>query len=160
MLDFLKVKVKQNRSTIEILPSFKHNGHKDLLVVSKEFKAVWNEARNLWSTDINDLIHIVDSELYAKYIETQKRYNEENKSAAFYVRYMEDDETRSLQSFQDYVKRTSNNQYDLDSKIVFSNQSVTRDDMASFKLPYPLQKARSIIMMNLLERYILQIIEE
>lgn len=140
MLDFLKVKVKQNRSTIEILPSFKHNGHKDLLVVSKEFKAVWNEARNLWSTDINDLIHIVDSELYAKYIETQKRYNEENKSAAFYVRYMEDDETRSLQSFQDYVKRTSNNQYDLDSKIVFSNQSVTRDDMASFKLPYPLQK--------------------
>lgn len=141
MLDFVEIKVKQNKSVTEIAPSFKHNGHKDLLVISNQFRAVWDESRGLWSTDLNDLITIVDILIKEKYIETQKKYNEENKSAAFYPKYMVDDETHSLQAFQDYLKRTSNNPMDLNPNIIFSNQEVKREDMASFKLPYPLQKS-------------------
>ena len=64
MLDFLSISTRSpKRDVIEIYPKFKIKKTEDLMIRGGDFYAIWVEDRNLWSTDEDDVVQLVDREL-------------------------------------------------------------------------------------------------
>ncbi len=60
MLDFLKVAIKVNKGTVDVFPKFKMTKSKDLMIRGRDFYAIWDENRKIWSTDEDDAIRLID----------------------------------------------------------------------------------------------------
>ena len=64
MLDFLMISTRSSKKGVtEIYPNFKVGKRSDLMIRGGDFYAVWVEDQQLWSTDEDDLIRLVDREL-------------------------------------------------------------------------------------------------
>ena len=68
MFDFLVISERLTKKggieTYEIYPRFKiKNPSSDLMIKGKDFYAVWDERKNFWSTNEQDVIEIIDGEL-------------------------------------------------------------------------------------------------
>ena len=68
MLDFLRVSKRRNKNgVIEVYPTFViNNKSQDLMIRGGDFYAIWVEENNVWSTDEQDAIHLIDNELDAE----------------------------------------------------------------------------------------------
>lgn len=70
MIDFLLVSARNTKNgTVEVYPKFIiRNPSADLMIRGGDFYAVWIERENRWSTNEQDVIDMVDTELdaYAK----------------------------------------------------------------------------------------------
>ena len=141
MVDFLMVSERLTKKggleVIEVYPKFKiKNPSEDLMIKGKDFYAVWNEQKGLWSTNEQDVIKIIDGEL--------DHYAEENK-ARFEPRpvrilHMWDAETGMIDRWHTYCQKQMRDTFHmLDEKLIFSNTEVRKEDYASKKLPYPLE---------------------
>jgi hypothetical protein len=65
-LDFLRIKERSSKNgVVEVYPDFLVRRSEDLMVRGNSFYAIWDEAKNLWSTDEYDVQRIVDAELQA-----------------------------------------------------------------------------------------------
>ena len=64
MLDFLRVATRQpKKGVLEIYPKFIYCPSSDLMVRGGDFYAIWDEKKNLWSTDENVAVRLIDTEL-------------------------------------------------------------------------------------------------
>ena len=138
MMDFLTVsaKVKKNGPT-EIYPKFKIIDSSDLMIRGGDFYAVWVEERALWSTKEQDLIHLVDEEV-RKYAED---YEAKHAGEEVIRMYMEDSESGIIDKWHRYCQKQMRDSFvPLDEKLIFSNDVTTKEDYASKRLPYPLEK--------------------
>ena len=138
MMDFLTVsaKVKKNGPT-EIYPKFKIIDSSDLMIRGGDFYAVWVEERALWSTKEQDLIHLVDEEV-RKYAED---YEAKHAGEEVIKMYMEDSESGIIDKWHRYCQKQMRDSFvPLDEKLIFSNDVTTKEDYASKRLPYPLEK--------------------
>lgn len=136
MLDFFSIGVKTTKTRTEVYPKFIVKKSNDLMIRGGDFYAVWIEERGLWSTDEQDVIQIIDSEL-DRYAETN--YGGTNGNVK--VLYMWDAESGMVDSWHKYCqKRMRDNFHMLDEKLIFSNTKVTKRDYASKKLSYPLEE--------------------
>ena len=135
-MDFYKICEKSSKNMIEIYPDFRVGHVKDLLVRGKSFYAVWNEEKQLWSTDILDVVDIVDNDLW--------KYVEEFRSKRHYDGYID---VKTMQSFMSgsWLKFTSmlakygDTLHQLDEKLTFANTEVKKGDYVSKRLPYSLE---------------------
>lgn len=137
MLDFLRIAESYNKSGgIEIFPKFVVNTRSsDLMIRGGDFYAVWDERKNLWSTNEQDLIDQVDMSLqtYAD----EKHANNPNRR----IRWMWDSDSASIDKWHRYVKSQMRDSWHrLDEKIVFSNETVKKEDYVTKIAPYPLAK--------------------
>lgn len=131
-MDFFKIKQKVLKNgTIEIYPDFVVDHSRDLMVRGRSFYAVWDEARNIWSTDEYDVARLVDTELYSYADKLQV----ENKVS---VMAMSDFSSKSWINFRNYVGHVSDNSHQLDSKVIFADTVVQKKDYASKRLNYSL----------------------
>jgi hypothetical protein len=107
------------------------------MVRGKDFYAIWDEEKGMWSTDEFDVQRLVDKELheYAKFTATRI-----DPSIDLEVKYMSNFSTNSWAQFRKYVGLLSDNAHQLDDHLIFSNTPFTRKDYVSKKLPYPLEK--------------------
>ena len=138
MMDFLTVsaKVKKNGPT-EIYPKFKIIDSSDLMIRGGDFYAVWVEERALWSTKEQDLIHLVDEEV-RKYAED---YEAKHAGEEVIKMYMEDSESGIIDKWHRYCQKQMRDSFvPLDEKLIFANDVTTKEDYASKRLPYPLEK--------------------
>lgn len=138
-LDFLKVGTRSpKKNEIEIYPKFIVNNHtKDLMIKGRDFYAIWDERVNLWSTDEQAAIELIDRELDSYYNSVKDKYSE---FAKISVAHMEDADSGMINKFHQLVqKQLRDNYHPLDETLIFANQEVTKDDYASRKLPYPLE---------------------
>ena len=72
MIDFLMISTRSTkRGVIEIYPKFIIKKSSDLMIRGGDFYAIWLEEKGLWSTDEQDALQLIDSEL--------DKYAEENK---------------------------------------------------------------------------------
>lgn len=136
MLDFLMISSRSTkRGVIEIYPKFVIKKSSDLMIRGGDFYAVWVEERGLWSTEEQDLIHLVDREL--------DRYAEEQKGkfdSDVRVLHMWDSENGMIDRWHKYCqKHMRDNFHMLDEKLIFANTETTKADYASKKLSYPLE---------------------
>ena len=68
----------KNKGNLEIYPKFIiNNKSSDLMIRGGDFYAVWIKERGLWSTDEQDVVHLIDEEL-DKYFYTYSKRKFEN----------------------------------------------------------------------------------
>lgn len=136
MIDFLTISTRsKKRGVIEIYPKFIIKKSSDLMIRGGDFYAIWLEDRGLWSTDEEDVIHLIDSEL-DKYAEAHRH----NFDADVKVLHMWDAESGMIDSWHKYCQKQMRDSFHmLDEKLIFSNTVTNKKDYASKKLPYPLE---------------------
>lgn len=135
MLDFMTISTRTTRSCVEISPKFIMKKSKDLMVRGRDFYAIWDDERKLWSTDEDDVTRLIDIEL--------KKYVEENGDkieGTPIVKYMWDSDSGSIDKFHKYCQKQMRDNYSmLDEELIFSNTELSRENFASKRLPYPLE---------------------
>lgn len=135
--DFYDVVISMNGNgrTMEIIPDFKNDRVvKDLLVRGQSFYAVWNEKLGMWSTNILDVVSIVDADIWKK-VEEIKATGYDGQIKA---KVLSSDLTGSWRRFLQYLKGLPNSNAQLDEKLTFADTKVKKSDYASKRLSYSL----------------------
>lgn len=138
MLDFMTIstKVSKKTNTTEIFPKWILKKSKDLMIRGRDFYAVWDDDRKLWSTDEDDVNRLVDNEL-RKYADEHADHIE----GVPIIDYMWDSDSGSVDRFHKYCqKQMRDNYHDLDGELIFSNTELSRENYASKRLSYPLEE--------------------
>ena len=69
MVDFLIISTRSTKNGVDIYPKFRlYPKSQDLMIRGGDFYAVWIDELGLWSTNEDDALSIIDSEL-SKYAE-------------------------------------------------------------------------------------------
>lgn len=131
-MDFFKVRVNMKKDKAEVYPDFKVVRSKDLMIRGGDFYAVWDEERHIWSTDSYDIQRLVDKELW----DYRNRMFEPD--ANVIVKTLENFTSNSWTQFKSYVKALEDNSHQLDTKVMFKNDLIKKEDYASRQLPYSL----------------------
>lgn len=138
-MDFFKVSVraKGNRSKIyEIYPDFLVGRFKDIMVRGGAFYAIWDEEKQLWSTDEYDVVRLIDQELKLYYENNKAKFDD----GVVDVKYMKTFDSNSWNKFKKLLKLVDDNYVALDTKLTFSNTVTKKTDYISKRLPYPLEE--------------------
>ena len=117
---------------IEIRPDWKVLRSYDLMVRGKAFYAIWDEEKGLWSTDEYDVQRLVDKAL--------DEYRQARGDGDFRVKYLRDFSSGMWSMCQTYIRSLSDNSHDLDAQLTFANTPVRKEQYASRRLPYALEK--------------------
>lgn len=103
------------------------------MVRGRTFYAIWDEHRQLWSTDEYDVPRLVDQALYEF---RDEFYPPEKTEMEVRVSSLKNSDTERWAKFKRYTANLSDNDHLLNDRIIFSDQEVLREDYASFKLDY------------------------
>lgn len=129
-MDFFKVSRKEDKQGVPILyPDFLVGRSKDLMIKGNAFYAIWDEKKNLWSTDEYDVQRLVDEKLYLEASKTSEPQT---------VHYLSSFKNNTWAEFQRYTRNLSDNAHTLDNQLIFSDTEVTKESYATKRLPYPL----------------------
>ena len=135
MLDFLKIAVRSvKKDEMVIYPKFVVGKPTDLMIRGGDFYAVWIEELGLWSTNELDALRLIDREL--------REYKDSNPEYADYsIAYMWDADSGSIDRWHKYCQQQMRDSFrNLDEKLIFSNHVTVKEDYASKRLNYPLEK--------------------
>lgn len=133
-MDFFRVNWRSTkRGTIEVFPSFLISESKDFMVRGRDFYAIWDEEKGLWSTNEFDVVRLVDAELF-KYADELRNTTDDRVA----VLSLSDYSSRSWSDYKGMLSRYPDHYEALDSKLIFADAVTTREDHASKKLPYSL----------------------
>ena len=105
------------------------------MVRGRDFYAVWNDEKKIWSTDEYDIVPLVDKDLKAKAEEIREKHPD----SSINVKYLENYSTGSWDVFKRFVSKVSDNSKDLDSNITFANTETTKESYISKRLDYNLE---------------------
>ena len=134
-MDFYRIVEKPAKNgVVEIFADFTIVRSKDLMVRGKQFYAIWDEEKGLWSTDEYDVQRLMDKELFAHKDEMMRK----NTGLAYQVRSLGSFGSASWLSYRNYIGHLTDSYHILDSKLTFSNTVVKKTDYVSKRLPYPL----------------------
>ena len=145
MLDFIKMRCTlKTKTELLIYPDFVLTSDmKDLMIRGGKFYAIWDEANSIWSRDFYRLIDIVDREI-SQYVEENRETSlKVFEDANWIVKYMKYESSGLLYKLNRVIKESSDKWTPLDQKPLFSDHKTKREDYASFKLPYSLDKKES-----------------
>lgn len=136
MLDFLMVSTRSPKKGVtEIYPKFVIKKPNDLMIRGGDFYAVWIEDLGLWSTDEQDALSLIDSEL-KKYTEDYKQTSDD----VVKTKYMWDAESGMIDTWHKYCQKQMRDYFHpLDETLIFSNVKTNKKDYASKRLNYPLE---------------------
>lgn len=139
MLDFLMISTRSNKRGTEIYPRFRlYPKSQDLMIRGGDFYAVWLEDRGLWSTDEDDVLQLIDQELF-KFAE-KYRDDHGEESGEIKVLYMWDNSSGMVDAWHKYCQKQKRDSFQmLDEKLIFSNSDTNKKDYASKRLEYPLE---------------------
>lgn len=139
MLDFYKVSTRSSkRGVIEVYPKFIITSSNDLMIRGGDFYAIWDEEKNLWSTEEQDVIRMIDSSLDIFVKENSEKFE----GSIVKILHMWDADSGIIDKWHKYCqKQMRDNFHMLDEKLIFANDTPKKRDYASKILPYPLEKA-------------------
>ena len=138
MLDFVKVRElsKSRTSSVDIYPEFLTRPSKDLMIRGKQFYAIWDEEKGLWSKDEFDVQRLIDDMIY--------KYAEENRDkfdSGYNLKLLANFSSNKWTEWQKYCKSLPDHYHELDSKVIFGNDEVKKTSYASRVLPYPIRES-------------------
>ena len=138
MVDFLIISTRTTKNGVEIYPKFRlYPESQDLMIRGGDFYAVWVEELGLWSTKEDDALTIIDSELK----KAADEYRKKDPEARVNVLYSWDSSSGVIDSWHKYCQKQKRDSFRmLDETIIFSNTQTTKQDYASKRLSYPLEK--------------------
>lgn len=140
-LDFVEVKkefvAKSQRYVYR--PAFIAKRTQDIMVRSRDFYAIYDEATGFWSLDENKAIELIDDYVmdYVRHDVGEDVLND--KEHCPIVKRLSDTDSGMIDKFHHYVQHQLRDNYEtLNQKVIFSNMEVKRKDYSSFALDYPL----------------------
>ena len=132
-MDFYRICERTTKSgKVEIYPEFLVGRSRDILIQGRDFQAIWDESRGLWSTDEFDVATLVDRDLF----EHQKNHKGQIETV---VKTMSNYNTGLWTSFQTWKSRLPDNGQELNSKLIFADSTPRKEDYATARLPYSLE---------------------
>jgi energy-coupling factor transporter ATP-binding protein EcfA2 len=135
-MDFYQIRTKETKNKgMEIFPDFIVRRSQDLMVQGKQFYAIWDEERGLWSRDEYDVQRLIDADL-----EAEAKRLRETTGINYSVKYLGSFQSNSWAQFRRFLANISDNSRPLDSKLVFANSELKKTDYASKKLSYSLEE--------------------
>ena len=137
MVDFLIISTRQTKNGVEIFPKFRlYPKSQDLMIRGGDFYAIWREDLGLWSTNEDDALAIIDSELS----KAADEYEQKHPDARVVPLYTWDSSSGSIDAWHKYCQKQKRDSFEmLDETLVFSNSETNKKDYASKKLSYPLE---------------------
>jgi Family of unknown function (DUF5906) len=136
-MDFYQLKERplegKKLSIVEVYPDFKIVRSKDLMVRGRGFYAIWDEEKNLWSTDEYDVQRLVDADIAAWEVRTEM-------VSEIHRKFLGNFSSNTWLQFRNYVGHLSDNSHQLDEELIFANTDVKKEDYVSRRLSYPLQE--------------------
>lgn len=132
-MDFYRICERTTKSgKVEIYPEFLVGRSRDILIQGRDFQAIWNEEKGLWSTDEFDVATFVDRSLF----EHQKKLNGQLETV---VKPLSNYSNGLWTSFQTWKSRLPDNGQELNSKLIFADSKSRKEDYATARLPYSLE---------------------
>ena len=143
MLDFVQIRTSTRVSgrrgggeaTTVVYPEFIVMRSDDLMIRGGSFYAVWDEDSGFWSKDPGRVAAIVDDAM-------RRRASDIYEGANVEVKWMRDFSTKKWSEFLSYCNSLPDSYEELDCKVLFSDDTVGKDDYATKKLPYPLKAGK------------------
>lgn len=134
-LDFYEILEKEagtrQKAILEVYPSFRVRRSKDLMVRGKQFYAIWDAEKELWSTDEFDVQRLIDKDIMAYEVKTPGIFEVYRKTLGNF-------NTNSWLTYRNYVGHLENNFHQLDDHLTFRNSEVKKEDYVTKRLPYDL----------------------
>ena len=141
MLHFMHPKIVREKSRTTIYADFDVNDTEDILIYGKEFKAIWDEKKGLWSTNEKDVCRLCDAELRVKYNEAKKMAADETEPVTIQVKLMKDFSSGSWVNYRKFIANMYNNYRPLDQELTFRNTALgVKEEYRSKVLPYSLEE--------------------
>lgn len=134
-MDFITFKQTPKKGIgIYVAPDFAARRSNDLMTKGQTFYAVYDSGTGLWCTDKYRVYDLVDQETLAEC----ERLREKNPEEIYIPQLMYNYSTGLVDMFNKFVKSVDDNYKDLNSKMVFANSTVVKEDYASFVAGYSL----------------------
>ena len=134
-MDFYQILCRETKDKkLEVYPDFIVGRSKDLMVQGRTFYAIWDEVKGLWSRDEYDVQRMVDEAL-----ELEAEKVERERGMPTVIKSMRSFNSSSWRKFRQYLAHVSDNNHPLNSKILFSNSDIKKNDYASKTLTYSLE---------------------
>ena len=137
MLDFMTISVSKGKRHInEVRPNFMMVHSSDLMIRGGDFYAIWDEERQIWSTDEQDAIRLIDAELDIFIKDNLDKFDGELKPF-----YMRNASSGMIDTWHKYCQKQLRDSFHvLDETLIFANTELHKQDYASKQLSYPLEK--------------------
>jgi len=138
-VDFFKPITKNmSGKKVMVCANYFNRPSKDIMIKGQDFYAVWNEEKKLWSTDIYDAAKCIDDEL----IECANDIRDKAfGNLDVNIKTLTDSDTKGMDDFKHWYQKQAADSFKwLNSKVIFADDEVTREDYASFKLPYSMKE--------------------
>lgn len=133
-MDFIQIKNMANPNNRQVdfvlVPSLRLRDTKDLLIRGGAFYAFWNGEK--WDTRLNNLWGAIDDEL----IREKKKHLANDPKAVIQIRYASDADTKIAESFVKSFKILETEQPSFNTRIIFGNETIVKEDYATTKLSY------------------------
>lgn len=139
MLDFVMISSKTTKNgVVDIYPKFRlYPKSQDLMIRGSDFYAIWNERTGLWSTNEDDALALIDDEIK----EYAEKYREAHQDLKINVLYTWDSSSGIIDLWHKYCQKQKRDSFKmLDETLVFQNTPTNKNDFASKRLPYSLEK--------------------
>ncbi len=139
-MDYCRINWRRpNKNAVpEIYPVFVTKKSRDLMIRGGDFYAVWDERNQMWSTDQDTVVDLIDSEMEAykaKLCETNPDM------AGARIMYMWRSDSGSIDKWLKFVTKQMPDCYvPLNETIVFANTPRKRELYSSISLPYALEE--------------------
>lgn len=129
-MNFFTVIKKETRNGLEIAPSFVISDRvDDYMTRGGDFYAVWDEERNIWSTNEYTVVDIVDTKL------------RQNATPESNVKYMGVTNNGTWYEYTKWKRSIPAHYVELDSSLTWLSQQTKKSDYASKRLKYDLNDA-------------------
>lgn len=136
-MDFYQIIEKPGKNgVIEIYPDFKACRSKDLMIRGRSFYAIWDDEKQIWSTDEYDVQRLVDQELE----EYAKKMKKKGMRGQIVIKRMMYFSTNMWKNYRAFLREMSDSSIQLDNQLTFQNSKVKKTDYISKRLPYPLEE--------------------
>ena len=134
-MDFYRIVTLEDKKdgSLRLRPDWIVGNTADLMTRGGSFYAIWDDERQLWSTNVYDVVRLVDQDLVRRKQELEAKHG-----VPYKVATMESHSTKVWTEFNQYIRNSGNNFHTLDEHLVFANTDVKKTDYASKRLPYSL----------------------
>ena len=133
-MDFIRVAYKDGKDgTKEFYPSLQALESQDLVIRGGQFVAIWDEETGLYSRRQSHVPDIIDR-AFSKMVGDRLRPGDSVKKMRVF-------DNQLYSKFLALIRSIGDMGPDLDQKLIFADQTPTKKDAATFKMPYSLTTA-------------------
>jgi len=130
-MDFIRVAYKENKDgTRSWYPALQAIESQDLVVRGGQFAAIWDESKGLYNRKLSHLAQIIDRD-FLRMLEGKMRPGDN-------VQKVREYDNGIFNRLSSLINKIGDMGPELDMKIVFADQTPTREDAATFKMGYSL----------------------